>query len=341
MCLIFADAGFVADIDGDSEEVGANTRDKTEEESPRSLSQNLDKCQMEQTDTKPYVCLFCQLAFASETELREHNQMEHETDDDEGSEMEDEAETPMGFANQSDEDSTCSSGTYNAENGKYLIDMKPLVCGQCCLTFTDAENYENHMETHEEESFVCSVCRTVFSSQETLNVHLESHTQATPLGLPVIPECAESTPHQGLGFLVHNAEQIEVGASHRFSEAAGEAQKNYCVVCRKSFVRKYDLKRHMMTHTNSKPFSCQLCSEKFRNKSGLAQHITTAHQMVTETDDGVRQCTTCGEKFLGYLLLLFCDDKTSFVTLKTTFSVDRKNERWVFCVMPLHSRMTG
>lgn len=48
-----------------------------------------------------------------------------------------------------------------------------------------------------------------------------------------------------------------------------------CDICQKSFTRKWDFKRHALTHTNYKLYECDICKKSFLQKSDLNRHILT------------------------------------------------------------------
>ncbi|RXG53504.1 Zinc finger protein [Armadillidium vulgare] len=43
------------------------------------------------------------------------------------------------------------------------------------------------------------------------------------------------------------------------------AKKFTCAICNKKFVEKFNLKTHMLTHTQERPRECTHCSKKFRS----------------------------------------------------------------------------
>ncbi|XP_027204273.1 uncharacterized protein LOC113797996 [Dermatophagoides pteronyssinus] len=46
-----------------------------------------------------------------------------------------------------------------------------------------------------------------------------------------------------------------------------------CPICKFTFVRLYDLKRHCRTHTADRPFACKYCGNMFKRKKTLKLHI--------------------------------------------------------------------
>ncbi len=56
------------------------------------------------------------------------------------------------------------------------------------------------------------------------------------------------------------------------------AKKNCtCTLCPKAFWTNYDLKRHMISHSKSRPMKCQLCECDFKYKHDLSNHIRKNH----------------------------------------------------------------
>ncbi|XP_059205819.1 zinc finger protein 333-like [Centropristis striata] len=74
------------------------------------------------------------------------------------------------------------------------------------------------------------------------------------------------------------------------SFSAGEKRFS-CSECGKSFVYKYLLKRHMVTHTGEKPFSCSVCKKSFTQRDSLRVH------MRIHTGEKPFSCTVCQNSY--------------------------------------------
>lgn len=57
-----------------------------------------------------------------------------------------------------------------------------------------------------------------------------------------------------------------------------ETTRSYgCHICGKKFGRRYDLQRHILCHTDDRPWVCQHCQQGFRRKDALKVHLHRIH----------------------------------------------------------------
>lgn len=63
-----------------------------------------------------------------------------------------------------------------------------------------------------------------------------------------------------------------------------------CNLCNKTFANNFNLKRHILTHTNQTPFVCDLCGLRFSRQDNLKNHLVF-HSL------GDNSCTSCGQQF--------------------------------------------
>jgi hypothetical protein len=69
-------------------------------------------------------------------------------------------------------------------------------------------------------------------------------------------------------------------------------QRVQCVQCGKRFAQKYNLKAHLMTHTEEKPYQCSECSEVFRRFADRVRHEKCTHSIFTL--DSTKESWICG-----------------------------------------------
>ncbi len=66
-----------------------------------------------------------------------------------------------------------------------------------------------------------------------------------------------------------------------------------CTLCKKAFVRKHALTRHVdAVHHKLKPFSCTLCVKSFTTKQSLTKHVEAVHYKLKPFS-----CTLCDKSF--------------------------------------------
>lgn len=78
---------------------------------------------------------------------------------------------------------------------------------------------------------------------------------------------------------------------NRGSPRSPSAKKHRCPYCATEFTRQHNLKSHLLTHSQEKPFVCQTCQSRFRRLHDLKRH-TKLH-----TGERPHICSRCGRRF--------------------------------------------
>ncbi|KAJ5702847.1 hypothetical protein N7488_010395 [Penicillium malachiteum] len=77
----------------------------------------------------------------------------------------------------------------------------------------------------------------------------------------------------------------------RGSPRSPSAKKHRCPYCATEFTRQHNLKSHLLTHSQEKPFVCSTCQSRFRRLHDLKRH-TKLH-----TGERPHTCPKCGRRF--------------------------------------------
>lgn len=75
------------------------------------------------------------------------------------------------------------------------------------------------------------------------------------------------------------------------SPRTGSGKRHKCPFCSTEFTRHHNLKSHLLTHSQEKPYECQQCNASFRRLHDLKRH-TKLH-----TGEKPHNCPNCGRKF--------------------------------------------
>ncbi|KAI2853556.1 hypothetical protein CBS11350_294 [Aspergillus niger] len=97
-----------------------------------------------------------------------------------------------------------------------------------------------------------------------------------------MPTASFNDPRRGLSL---------PGSGFHKGQRSPSAKKHRCPYCATEFTRHHNLKSHLLTHSQEKPYVCQTCQSRFRRLHDLKRH-TKLH-----TGERPHICPKCGRRF--------------------------------------------
>ncbi|XP_072481369.1 PR domain zinc finger protein 5 isoform X2 [Notamacropus eugenii] len=221
---------------------------------------------------KDHACPHCESSFASQEILAEHLQMLHQKPSEE----------------------------------------KEFKCKNCGKKFPVKQALQRHvlhcMEKNSPgdslKTFRCSVCNTSLSSESSLEQHKEA-CRGDPQFICKTEGCGKR--FRSKDALKKHKENIHVGNSRKrlmctvcskkcsSSSTLQEHRKVHeifeCQECNKKFITPNQLKRHMITHSEKRPYNCEVCNKSFKRIDQVAAH------KIIHSEDKPYKCKLCGKGF--------------------------------------------
>ncbi|GFT90394.1 hypothetical protein NPIL_342541 [Nephila pilipes] len=111
-----------------------------------------------------------------------------------------------------------------------------------------------------EKTLECGPCKMYFESRYFLKKHLREHH-------------AEEPTHE----CIFCCKKFVTDSQLVFHLRTHTKAKQSCTICGKSYGQVSYMHRHLLTHSNCKPYGCLLCGLKFLEKSNLKKHYQKFH----------------------------------------------------------------
>ncbi|KAJ4442888.1 hypothetical protein ANN_04481 [Periplaneta americana] len=201
------------------------------------------------TGDKSFVCTVCDRGFRNNYMLKSH-MFVHKTEKDHKCDI-------------------CGNQFVGPERLKQHMKIhlpNPYSCPVCGRTCNQKQSLQRHMRVHTgERPFKCEFCSNAFADRTTWINHRRIHTGERPFRL-----CALfSTLYPSLC----STEIIVTGyvINRKFYSSS-------CKECGKTFSRLVNLQAHKNSHSNVRPFGCQLCMSRFKTKAHLVKHLSCIHK---------------------------------------------------------------
>ncbi|XP_069782894.1 PR domain zinc finger protein 5 [Narcine bancroftii] len=243
---------------------------KEDEENPKDDQPSDDKDLL--SDKEGYSCPQCQSSFPSQDILAEHLQSLHQKPSEEkefkcrncGKKF------PIKQALQ-------RHVLQCTENDLPDDSSRSLHCSVCSISFSLESSFEQHKEACKGDArFVCKAdsCGKRFKSKDALKKHKEN-------------------VHTG-----NSRRRLMCSVCNKKCSSAATLQEHRkmhevfnCQECDKKFISANQLKRHMITHSEKRPYTCEVCNKSFKRLDQV-----TAHKII-HSEDKPYKCKLCGKGF--------------------------------------------
>lgn len=117
---------------------------------------------------------------------------------------------------------------------------------------------------------------------QTADVHEESTEEESK------PAVAKQTKRHVCDVCYKTFTQPQTLNRHKKIHSKDSVPLKSCNNCSRMFLRADDLRRHIRTHTNERPYVCELCARAYKQSFELKEHKASAHPA-----SGVRKVHTC------------------------------------------------
>ncbi|KAM9341553.1 zinc finger protein 711-like [Symphorus nematophorus] len=217
-----------------------------------------------------YTCKICFMSFTSSLQLQIHSPTHNKPQ-----QLERGRESGQTSSKTANSKLHLQSQEVSSSTNKVTLKHQ---CPKCLKTFVSPSKLQRHFLIHTgQKPYSCAMCCKTFRQK----IHLKNHlTSAKTCSI------SAGTEKQQTETCYATSKQQRINSSHD------------CHTCLKGFPSLSKLQRHMMTHTGQRPFGCDMCGKRFRQKTHLRVHFRTHlwHEMV-HTGLKPFHCLACGKAF--------------------------------------------
>jgi len=157
---------------------------------------------------------------------------------------------------------------------------RPFLCTLCGSTYKSAKVLQMHTQNvHKGKKrknennciYHCKVCDKKFHLKQIFDNHVMTHGAETPY------HCKQcDAKYKSPASLRSHVRGVHRGKSRR--PADDSLCKFECVICKKKFHMKPALTRHLLVHSDERPWKCKHCSSEFKRRDCLMDHIKRSHE---------------------------------------------------------------
>ena len=190
---------------------------------------------------------------------------------------------------------------------KEVIDPEPKekpkcdICNRAFKRKYELLRHKNSVHKDKIFTFTCKFCKCGFCTSGNLAEHIEKHHSK------VSQECVSADKSSKSNYINHPLKRFE--CRYCFKECANSCglknhlrrlhsnekdilelkpkEKPKCDICKRSYIRIYELTRHMKTQHDSNPLKCAICKDVFFSKYNLADHIEKYHRQSDNAEEKI------------------------------------------------------
>ena len=236
-----------------------------------NFTEHLDSHRTETDEDVAFKCNLCSKHFDNDKALMEHKRLGYVAIDSFNKiptivknstnfyELEDTSETRCcgckAIFNTPEELKQHSKANHESFRSSVIRQDRQYECDICFKCYTSALFLEQHqVAPYRIKKFKCDLCEAAFTSKHLLNVHEKNH-------LNIVYKC------QACGKQFHNVNSFNTHTrKHKEAEYV-------CQTCGKKSTTKQKHADHLTIHSDLMPFSCSICSKKFKRRDLVRTHM--------------------------------------------------------------------
>ncbi|XP_063837090.1 zinc finger protein 99-like isoform X10 [Ostrinia nubilalis] len=178
------------------------------------------------------------------------------------------------------------------------VDRHKFLCEICGQGFADKWVVATHIK-HVHRLQQCKYCPEVFQTQYAMDKHVGTVHKTEKFKCPMCPKILPTRYMKKRHLaMAHDCKSAQLTCDlcgvvftrnnklMMHKKRVHFKEKNVaCDVCGGFFFDADSLKKHQISHSQDKPFQCDICPKSFKRKSGLAMHISQCHATEEKADN--------------------------------------------------------
>ncbi|XP_046574735.1 zinc finger protein 567-like [Haliotis rubra] len=229
-----------------------------------------------------FECGICEKVFTERDKLKDHVENHREIP---------EMNFECGVCELTFTEAISLNGHLHTHEGK-----KHFQCKLCEKTFKSSKSLENHSQKMHQETFKCKICAKQFRKQISLDAHSKLHVKRQRFGCKKCGKRFSKLIDMRIHLKTHKrwkcrscGEIFETRTELLEHKVVHETMYE-CANCDFTCISEAVIKTHMMSHEETKSFSCSECDKSYKSLKWLQNHCEKSHRKQYK-------CDVCSEEF--------------------------------------------